>query len=301
MPKQTPKQKKPSAELIPGHPKMPEACKSVKEEGIDVEAIRATLDQHGGLSLRQTHSLLNEIEHYKSQLPQKEQPMKQISVLDKGFVRLDVACADDLSVVNAARVSLHARHETMETGDDKLIAFLMKNKHGTPFEHNFMRFHVKAPIMVFREWHRHRIGISINEWSARYSKMEREFYIPAPEQVRHQVGKPGAYTFEAASADLAADVRDDITRTCEHAFDAYEEMLLRGIAKEQARLVLPVNTYSEMYWSCNARSLMAFLALRTSEHAMWEIRQYALALETIWSELMPITHEAFIANERKAP
>lgn len=224
-----------------------------------------------------------------------------IPVLDKGFVRLDASCADDLSVVNAARVSLHTRHETMEDGDDKLISFLMKNEHGTPFEHNFMRFHVKAPIMVFREWHRHRIGISINEWSARYSQMQREFYLPAVESVRHQVGKPGAYTFEKTDETLAKDTIEEIEKSCNIAFNTYEYLLRKGIAKEQARLMLPVNTYSEMYWSCNARSLMAFLHLRTSPHAMFEIREYAFALEKLWAELMPITHESFITNGRKAP
>src|SRR6202795_4808497 len=119
--------------------------------------------------------------------------MSEIKVLDKGFVELEASCADDLSVVNSARVSFNTHHDVIEVGDDKLIGFLMKNRHGTPFEQNFFRFRVKAPIFVFREWHRNRVGISINEWSARYSELQPDFYIPEVQNVRTQVGKPGHY------------------------------------------------------------------------------------------------------------
>lgn len=224
-----------------------------------------------------------------------------LPVLDKGFVRLDAALANDLRVVNAARVSLHKHSETFGDEERGILQFLMKKKHGTPFEHNYICFHVKAPIMVFREWHRHRIGISINEWSARYSKMEREFYIPAAENVRHQTGKPGAYTFERADAELAEATREVIECASNAAFDQYELMLKQGIAKEQARVVLPVNLYSEMFWSCNARSLMAFLHLRNAPDAMFEIREYAQALERMFAQLMPATYNAFIENKRIAP
>lgn len=222
-----------------------------------------------------------------------------IQVLDKGFVRLDSAMADDLSVVNSARVSFNTRHEALEDGDDKLIGYLMKHKHGTPFEHNFLRFHVKAPIFVFREWHRHRIGVSINEWSARYSELQPDFYIP--DNVRTQVGKPGHYTYEPASDEQKTVFQQKLITKSDAAYAYYREALDNGIAKEQARLFLPVNIYSEMYWSCNARSLMSFLALRNAPNAQWEIRQYAIALEELWSKLMPITHAAFITNERIAP
>ena len=118
-----------------------------------------------------------------------------IPVLDHGFVRLDGCMADDLSVVNAARVSFAQRSEQLDERDHGLIRFLMRERHGTPFEHNAFRFHVKLPIFVMREWARHRIG-SFNEWSARYSQLDAEFYIPEPEDVRTQVGKPGAYSFD---------------------------------------------------------------------------------------------------------
>ena len=120
----------------------------------------------------------------------------QIDVLDKGFIRLDACDATDLSVVNAARVSFGAKSEELSEKDKGLIGFLMREKHGTPFEHNFFRFHIKAPIFVVREWFRHRIGWSYNEYSGRYSEMPEEAYMPEQGQMRTQVGKPGAYKFE---------------------------------------------------------------------------------------------------------
>ncbi len=225
----------------------------------------------------------------------------EIKVLDHGFVSLEDSCADDLSVVNSARVSFNKYHQVMEDGDDKLIGFLLKNRHGTPFEQNFFRFRVKAPIFVFREWHRHRIGISINEWSARYSELKEEFYIPSINRVRTQVGKPGNYYYEVASPDTAAWFIATLSIHSQQSFRRYQEALSGGVAKEQARFFLPVNIYSEMYWSCNARSLMNFLSLRNAPKAMWEIRQYAEQLETIFKEVMPITWQYFVENDKVAP
>lgn len=221
------------------------------------------------------------------------------SVLDHGEVELENTCADDLSVVNSARVSFNKHQDELKEGDEKLINFLLKNRHGTPFEHNFFRFRVKAPLFVFREWHRHRIGHSYNEWSARYSELKEEFYIP--ENVRVQKGKPGAYYYEQADDELGTLFRLDLRKHSEVSFKLYKDMLEAGIAKEQARFFLPVNIYSEMYWSCNARSLMHFLGLRNHEKAMWEIRQFADYIEGIFSTIMPITHECFVNNGRIAP
>src|SRR3954467_3763972 len=125
-----------------------------------------------------------------------------IHVLDHGFVRLDDAMASDLSVANAARVSFARRKEELDEADEGLIRFLMRDRHGTPFEHNAFRFHVRCPIFVAREWFRHRIG-SFNEFSMRYAKATDEFYVPEPEDVRSQVGKPGAYSFEPVDEELA--------------------------------------------------------------------------------------------------
>jgi thymidylate synthase ThyX len=140
---------------------------------------------------------------------------------------------------------------------------------------------------------------SYNEWSGRYSKMEPEFYVP--EFVRTQVGKPGAYTFEPVDDETAAAVRDEIEENARRAFEAYERMLEQDVAKEVARAVLPLSTYTKYYWSCNPRSLMHFCSLRNHEAAQYEIRQYAAAAETFLERLMPITHAAFVANGRTSP
>src|SRR4029450_5418926 len=132
-----------------------------------------------------------------------------ISVLDHGFVRLDDAMASDLSVVNAARVSFARRKEEMDESDEGLIPFLMRDRHGTPFEHNAFRFHIRSPIFVAREWMRHRVG-SFNEFSLRYAKATDDFYVPELEDVRTQVGKPGAYTFEPVDDELAERTREDL-------------------------------------------------------------------------------------------
>jgi len=221
-----------------------------------------------------------------------------LPVLDKGFIRLDAYEASDLSVVNAARVSFAKHKSAIEEEDVGLIRFLMKGRHTSPFEHGYFRFHVKVPIMVVREWHRHRTW-SFNEWSGRYSVLQPEWYVPARDDIRHQVGKPGAYTFERVEEDgLARWVQDKVNRSCEEAFEAYELMLQRGIAKEQARLVLPVNTYTEMYASVDPLNLMRFLSLRNTEHAMFEIREYAKAMEELVKPIIPVTMEAFIAQGR---
>src|SRR5918911_2979174 len=144
-------------------------------------------------------------------------PEQTIRVLDHGFVRLDDSMADDLSVVNSARVSFGRRKEEMDDSDRGLIRFLMRDRHGTPFEHNSFRFHVRCPIFVAREWFRHRVG-SFNEFSMRYARATDEFYVPAAEDVRTQVGKPGAYTFEHVSPELAETAREELQKVYETAF-----------------------------------------------------------------------------------
>jgi thymidylate synthase (FAD) len=222
-----------------------------------------------------------------------------VPVLDRGFVVLDASCASDLAVVNGARVSFNQESEELGERDAGLIRFLMRERHGSPFEHGYFRFVVKAPLFVVREHHRHRAGHSYNEWSGRYSKMDPEFYVP--EFVRTQVGKPGAYTFEPVDEETAAVAREEIEENARRAFDAYERMLEQGVAKEVARAVLPLSTYTKYYWSCNPRSLMHFCSLRNHEAAQFEIRQYAAAAESFLEQLMPITHAAFVANGRVAP
>ena len=208
--------------------------------------------------------------------------------------------ADDLSVVNAARVSFARRRTEMSDADAGLIRFLMRDRHGTPFEHNSFRFHIRCPIFVAREWMRHRIS-SFNEFSLRYARATDDFYVPDAEDVRSQVGKPGAYTFEPVDAELAEHTRDELRRIYDEAYAAYTGLVEKGVARELARSVLPVGAYTEFYWTVNARSLMNFLGLRNAETAQREIRQYAKACETFLERTMPISYAAFVANDRHAP
>jgi len=227
-------------------------------------------------------------------------PENSIPVLDHGFVRLDDAMASDLSVVNGARVSF-ARHKTeLEEGDHGLIRFLMRERHASPFEHAVFRFHIRCPIFVSREWMRHRWS-SFNEFSLRYAKATDDFYVPATEDVRTQVGKPGSYSFEPVSPELAEQTREDLAAIYEQAFATYERLVEAGVAREIARCALPVGAYTEFYWTVNARSLMNFVSLRNAEMAQREIRYYAEAVEGFFAEKMPVTHAAFVANERTAP
>jgi thymidylate synthase (FAD) len=227
-------------------------------------------------------------------------PEHTISVHDHGFVRLDDAMADDLSVVNGARVSFAKRKEEMSEADEGLIRFLMRDRHGSPFEHNAFRFHIRCPIFVAREWFRHRIG-SFNEFSMRYAKATDDFYVPAAEDVRSQVGKPGAYSFEPVSDELAEQAREEIQAVYEQAYATYTRLVEAGVARELARAVMPVGAYTQFYWTVNARALMNFVSLRNAEFAQREIRAYAEAVEALFAEKMPFTHEAFVANNRVAP
>jgi thymidylate synthase (FAD) len=227
-------------------------------------------------------------------------PENTVRVLDHGFVRLDDAMASDLSVVNAARVSFARRKDEMDESDEGLIRFLMRDRHGTPFEHNSFRFHIRSPIFVAREWMRHRVG-SFNEFSMRYAKATDEFYVPDADDVRSQVGKPGAYSFEPVSPELAEQTREELRAVYEQAYATYERLVEAGVARELARSVMPVGAYTEFFWTINARSLMNFVSLRAAETAQREIRRYADACETFLAEQMPVTHAAFVAAGRVAP
>ncbi len=227
-------------------------------------------------------------------------PQDTIQVLDHGFVRLDGALADDLSVVNGARVSFARRKTEMDESDEGLIRFLMRDRHGTPFEHNAFRFHVRCPIFVAREWFRHRVG-SFNEFSMRYARATDDFYVPEPEDVRSQVGKPGAYSFEPVDPELAETTREELRAVYETAYETYQRLVEQGVARELARSVLPVGAYTEFFWTVNARSLMNFVSLRAAESAQREIRRYADAVEAFFQQQMPVTYDAFVANGRVAP
>jgi thymidylate synthase (FAD) len=221
--------------------------------------------------------------------------------------------ASDADVLFAARVSTKGEASLDDVNADPsrsqgLLNYLMRDRHGTPFEHNSMTFFVSAPIFVFREFMRHRIGFSYNEESGRYRQLEPVFYVPGPDRLLVQEGKPGRYVFTAGTAEQHA-IADRATRaSCEQAYAAYLEMLAAGIAREVARGVLPVATFSSMYVTCNARSLMALLSLRTKHEdsrfpsfPQREIEMVAEKMEAEWAALMPLTHAAFEAHGRVSP
>ena len=227
--------------------------------------------------------------------------MNKVETIPGGWVSLLNVMGDDLDIVNAARISFDKHHEQIKEGDDKLIFFLAKNRHGTPFEMVDFMFQVRCPLTVAREWFRHRIA-SYNEMSGRYVKMEKDVYLPALSAVRTQQGKPGHYTFESVDDGFAEDKCIEVMASAyNYAYDAYEELLEKGIAKELARNVLPQGMFTEFRYKTNARSLMNFLSLRNAPNAMLEIRKYAEEMEKMFAEKLPITYEAFIKTGRIAP
>jgi thymidylate synthase (FAD) len=227
-------------------------------------------------------------------------------------VELVRASAQDADVLFAARVSTQGEQSLEAVNADParsrgLINYLIRSRHGSPFEHNSMTFYVHAPIFVFREFQRHRIA-SYNEESGRYRELEPVFYVPGPQRKLVQVGKPGHYDFVDGTPQQLALVEAETRRVCAEAYAAYERMLDAGIAREVARIVLPLTIYSSMYVTMNARSLMNFLSLRTAREdsrfpsfPQREIEMCAEKMEQEWARLMPLTHAAFEANGRVAP
>ena len=224
-------------------------------------------------------------------------------------VELVRSAAHDSDVLFAARVSTQGE-QTLESAasgaeatdrDRGLINYLMRDRHGSPFEHNSFTFYVQAPIFVFREFMRHRIA-SYNEESGRYRELRPVFYVPGPERNLVQVGKPGAYEFLPGTPEQTALVDQEVRGVCEAAYASYQRML------EVARAVLPVTIYSSMYVTMNARALMNFLSLRTKREGTHfpsfpqrEIEMAAEQMEQHFAQLMPLTYDTFNANGRVAP
>ena len=252
-----------------------------------------------------------------------ESAVPEMSELESGAVsfRSDVtvqlvrANASDADVLFAARVSTQGE-QTLEAAHDVnldtsrsagLINYLMRDRHGSPFEHNSMTFYVQAPIFVFREFMRHRIA-SYNEESGRYRELRGVFYVPGADRNLLQVGKPGAYDFLPGSPEQTALVSDEVRAVCTEAFASYQRMLDAGIAREVARIVLPLTIYSSMYVTMNARALMNFLSLRTKRegthfpsYPQREIEMVAEKMEVSFAELMPLTYSSFNGNGRVTP
>jgi len=234
----------------------------------------------------------------------------ELKFLDDVDVDLVQCLASDEMVVRAARISTKSESVT-ETEPGKtagMINFLMKNRHGTPFEHNMFTFRIKAPIFVFREFHRHRIGWSYNEMIGRYTELPAEFYVRNVYRPLVQEGKPGAYVFVEGTSEQVHGTRAILEISYADSWHCYQQQLEQGVAKEIARAVLPVGIMSQMYATCNSRSLMAFLSLRTKDetstfpsYPMQEIEMVARKMEAFFEEKMPLTHASFQKNGRVSP
>ena len=219
--------------------------------------------------------------------------------------------ASDARVAKAAWVSTKgARAEDADNPERLagLINFLMRDRHGSPFEHTSFTFAIRCPIFVVREFHRHRAGWSYNEESGRYTKLQPEFYVPSSERNLVQTGKPGQYKFHPGTLQQQQAVDHLLKFESIGAWNAYEKLLGINVAKEVARMVLPLNIYTSFYATCNARSLMHFLGLRTENedatyksHPQKEIQMVADEMEELFADVMPLTWHAWNKNGRVAP
>jgi thymidylate synthase (FAD) len=229
-----------------------------------------------------------------------------IPLLDHGFIRVIDYMGDDAAIVQAARVSYGKGTKKIST-DAGLIKYLMRHWHSTPFEMCEIKFHVKLPIFIARQWIRHRTA-NVNEYSARYSVLDREFYIPASDQLAAQSltnrqGRDGEAVLQGEEAERVRQILiDDAYRTYAH----YEELLNEdaegnvldesrtGLARELARMNLTLNTYTQWYWKTDLHNLMHFLRLRADAHAQYEIRVYAEAMTEVLKKWVPLTHDAYV-------
>jgi thymidylate synthase (FAD) len=225
-------------------------------------------------------------------------------------VELVRVSGDDTSIAEAAWVSNYGEDIPTDqaTRIPGLINFLMRDRHGTPFEHNSLTFRVSAPMFVFYEWHRHRVGWSYNEESARYRELDPVFYVPGPDRALRQTGKPGAYTFEPGSYQEQVAARGEHWRIAGECWKSYQSLLKTGVAREVARNVLPVSIFKSMYATCNLRSLFSFLSLRWSHELssvptfpLREIEMVAEQLDEQARPHFPLAFEAFDKQGRVAP
>lgn len=226
---------------------------------------------------------------------------------------MDVELVDhmgsDATIAGAAWVSNYgANAETDVKRIPGLINFLMRDRHGTPFEHNSLTFRISAPLFVFYEFHRHRVGWSYNEESARYRELDPVFYVPRNDRNLRQIGKPGAYTFELGSEEQQDVSYAEHVGSAQCAWGSYQSMLEAGVAREVARNVLPVSIFKTMYATCNLRSLFSFLSLRWAHpdstvptFPLAEIEMVAKGLDALARPLFPLAFEAFDKNGRVSP
>jgi thymidylate synthase (FAD) len=242
---------------------------------------------------------------YREVAPELEEILYQpIPLLDHGFIRVVDYMGTDAAIVQAARVS-YGKGTKKVSEDAGLIRYLLRHRHTTPFEMCELKLHIKLPIFVARQWIRHRTA-NVNEYSGRYSIMDREFYVPAPEHLaaQSQSNRQGrGDVLEGEEAHRVLQILKEDSRT---AYQHYEEMMncteegmvldegKQGLARELARMNLPVNFYTQWYWKIDLHNLMHFIALRADPHAQYEIRVYAEAMLEILKRWVPMTHKAFL-------
>lgn len=222
-------------------------------------------------------------------------------VLDHGFVRLVDYMGSDISIVRAARVSYDADWRTGESekSDEKLISYLVRNRHTSPFESVIFTFEIKCPIFIVRQWHRHRTW-SYNEVSARYTRLPEEFYVPEANHMltQNQNNKQGVSNIIIDDAEW---LRNQIIQLSINQFDTYKRLLQAGLARELARMVLPLNTYTRFFGTVNLHNLFHFLKLRLHPHAQWEIREYAQALFNLCEPICPVAFREWAKTEEHIP
>ena len=219
---------------------------------------------------------------------------QDLEVLDKGFVRLVDYMGGDQRITDSARVSYQGGTKQVRE-DSQLIRYLLRHKHTTPFEKVRFEFHVKLPIFVARQWMRHRMG-TFNELSARYSVMPDEFYYPDQYRTQSTTNKQGSGGVLEPPENAVQHTL--VKELCEDAYFRYQQMLKAGVTREQARMVLPVNIYTQFYWTVDLWNLMHFMKLRSDSHAQWEIQEYSRRLEMCVEAVCPNAYAAFIDYHR---
>jgi len=225
--------------------------------------------------------------------------LNKINILDHGFVRLVDHMGDDARIVQSARVSYGKGTKTLRE-DQQLIKYLYTNKHTSPFEQVIFTFHIKLPIFVARQWIRHRTA-RVNEISGRYSEYTPDFYIPDLDRIREQdyINRQGSG--KELHVDIQKRAIELISEECYRIYDKYKKLLEMGVSREVARIILPLNIYTEWYWQMDLHNLMHFLKLRLEEKAQWEIRQYARAILDIIKEIVPMSYDVFCKEEAIFP
>ena len=258
-----------------------------KEQLEEIEALRSEISETARVTAPELEAVL----------------YKPIEVLEHGFIRVIDYMGDDSSIVQSARVS-YGKGTKKISNDKGHIKYFMRHRHTTPFEMCEIKFHIKLPIFIARQWIRHRTA-NVNEYSARYSILDKEFYIPSAENLAAQSAINNQGRGDALTDDEASNVIQILKKDAEQTYSNYETLLNEssegniiderksGIARELARMNLTLNTYTQWYWKIDLNNLLHFLALRADDHAQYEIRVYADAMLDIVKKWVPLTYEAF--------